>query len=163
MDELILNKEFERVENSENILIKEHRYAGFWMRLWAYLVDVIVVFSISGIFTSMLSLSDSFSTFSLLGFWSANALVSGIFYYSYFLIMTKLTGQTLGKMIFNLKVISENGEILTWFDLFFREVIGRFIYNALLIMKLVYLVIAFTPKKQGIHDMIGKTIVIHNE
>lgn len=163
MDELISNKEFERVENSENILIKEHRYAGFWMRLWAYLVDVIVVFSISGIFTSMLSLSDSFSTFSLLGFWSANALVSGIFYYSYFLIMTKLTGQTLGKMIFNLKVISENGEILTWFDLFFREVIGRFIYNALLIMKLVYLVIAFTPKKQGIHDMIGKTIVIHNE
>lgn len=163
MDELISNKEFERVENSENILIKEHRYAGFWMRLWAYLVDVIVVFSISGIFTSMLSLSDSFSTFSLLGFWSANALVSGIFYYSYFLIMTKLTGQTLGKMIFNLKVISENGENLTWFDLFFREVIGRFIYNALLIMKLVYLVIAFTPKKQGIHDMIGKTIVIHNE
>ena len=154
-DEFVVN------EKTVTTVKAEPRYAGFWMRLWAYLIDVIVIFSISGLFTSPLSFLDSFSNYSLLGFWTASALISGLIYYSYFLIMTKLTGQTLGKMIFNLKVISENTEKLTWFDLIFREVVGRFIYNTLFIIKLVYLVIAFTPKKQGIHDMIGKTIVIH--
>ncbi len=148
-------------EETTSIIKAEPRYAGFWMRLWAYLIDVIVIFSISGLLTSPLSFLDSFADFSLLGFWSANAIIGGLVYYGYFLIMTKLTGQTLGKMIFNLKVVSESTKELTWFDLFFREVVGRFIYNTIFIMKLIYLVIAFTPKKQGIHDMIGKTHVIH--
>lgn len=153
--------EFTVKDEVENTVIAEPRYAGFWMRLWAYLIDVIVIFSLSGLFTSPLSFLDSVSNFSLLGFWSVNALIGGLFYYSYFLIMTKLTGQTLGKMIFNLKVVSENAEKLSWFDLFFREIVGRFIYNTIFIIKLAYLVVAFTPKKQGIHDMIGKTHVIH--
>lgn len=153
--------EFIIKEETNSMIRDEPRYAGFWLRLWAYLIDVIVIFSLSGLLTSPLSLLDSFSNFSLLGFWSANALIGGLIYYSYFLIMTKLTGQTLGKMIFNLKVVSESTEKLSWLDLFFREVVGRFIYNTIFIMKLAYLVVAFTPKKQGIHDMIGKTHVIH--
>lgn len=163
MDELIYNDEFNRVESTDKIIVDEPRYAGFWMRLWAYLVDVIVLFSISGIFTSLLSLSEAYSNYSLLGLITAKAIVTGVIYYSYFLLMTKLTNQTLGKMIFNLKVVSETNDKLTWLDVFFREVIGRFIYNSIFIMKVVYLVVAFTPKKQGIHDMIGKTIVTYND
>ncbi len=163
MDELIYNDEFNQVESTDKIIVDEPRYAGFWMRLWAYLVDVIVLFSISGIFTSLLSLSEAYSNYSLLGLITAKAIVTGVIYYSYFLLMTKLTNQTLGKMIFNLKVVSETNDKLTWLDVFFREVIGRFIYNSIFIMKVVYLVVAFTPKKQGIHDMIGKTIVTYND
>ena len=163
MDELIYNDEFNQVELTDKIIVDEPRYAGFWMRLWAYLVDVIVLFSISGIFTSLLSLSEAYSNYSLLGLITAKAIVTGVIYYSYFLLMTKLTNQTLGKMIFNLKVVSETNDKLTWLDVFFREVIGRFIYNSIFIMKVVYLVVAFTPKKQGIHDMIGKTIVTYND
>ncbi len=163
MDEIIYNNEFDREEPATQMVIDEPRYAGFWMRLWAYLVDIIVLFSISGIFTSLLSLSGAYSNYSLLGLITAKAIVTGIIYYSYFLLMTKLTNQTVGKMIFNLKVVSETNEKLTWLDLFFREVIGRFIYNSIFIMKVLYLVVAFTPKKQGIHDMIGKSKVIHND
>ena len=163
MDEIIYNNEFDREEPATQMVIDELRYAGFWMRLWAYLVDIIVLFSISGIFTSLLSLSGAYSNYSLLGLITAKAIVTGIIYYSYFLLMTKLTNQTVGKMIFNLKVVSETNEKLTWLDLFFREIIGRFIYNSIFIMKVLYLVVAFTPKKQGIHDMIGKTKVIHND
>lgn len=161
MDELMSDKEFKNETKNETVLNDNISYAGFWMRLWAYLIDAIVIFSISGILTSILSLLDSFSNFSLFGVWTAKAIVTGIIYYSYFLIMTKNTGQTLGKMIFNLKVVSETTEEVSWLDLFFREVVGRFIYNTIFILKLVYLVVAFTPKKQGIHDMIGKTFVIH--
>lgn len=148
-------------EDNNNTIKTEPRYAGFWMRLWAYIIDTIVIFSISGFFTSPLSLIDGFSNLSIFGFWSMAAVISGLVYYSYFLIMTKLLGQTLGKMIFNLKVIPKNNDNLSWLDLFFREVIGRFIYNTIFIMKLVYLVVAFTPRKQGIHDMIGNSYVIH--
>ena len=161
MDELILDKEYLKEDKTEPVINDNVRYAGFWMRFWAYLIDAIVIFSISGLFTSVLSLADSFSSFTLFGIWTAKAIIVGIIYYSYFLIMTKTTGQTLGKMIFNLKVVSENREKISWLDLFFREVVGRFIYNTIFILKLIYLVIAFTPKKQGIHDMIGKTYVIH--
>src|SRR5699024_7998051 len=97
---------------------------------------------ISGFFTSPLSLIDGFSNLSIFGFCSMAAVISGLVYYSYFLIMTKLLGQTLGKLIFNLKVIPKNNENLSWLDLFFSEVIGRFIYNTIFIMKLVYLVVA---------------------
>src|SRR5690625_2516836 len=118
-------------EDTNNTIKTEPRYAGFWMRLWAYVIDTIVIFSISGFFTSPLSLIDGFSNFSIFGFWSMAAVISGLVYYSYFLIMTKLLGQTLGKMIFNLKVIPKNNDNLSWLDLFFREVIGRFIYNTI--------------------------------
>src|SRR5699024_12370378 len=107
------------------------------------------------------SLVVCFSYLSKCVFLSMVAVISGLVYYSYFLIMTKLLGQTLGKMIFNLKVIPKNNENVSWIDLFFREVIGRFIYNTIFIMKLVYLVVAFTPRKQGIYDMIGTSYVIH--
>lgn len=75
--------------------------------------------------------------------------------------MTKYFGQTLGKMIFGLKVINEYDGELTWNDLFFREVVGRFIYNVIGIMKVLYVVVAFTKEKQGIHDIVGRTRVIH--
>lgn len=161
MDELMLENKYIKEDKTTYVVNDNLKFAGFWMRFWAYLIDAIVIFSISGLFTSVLSLADSFSSFSLFGVWTAKAIVVGIIYYSYFLIMTKTTGQTLGKMIFNLKVISESNEKLSWFDLFFREVVGRFIYNTIFILKLIYLVVAFTPKKQGIHDMIGNTYVIH--
>src|SRR5699024_12470304 len=111
----------------------------------------IVIFSIIVYFTSPLSLIDVFSTLSIFGFWSMAAVISGLVYYSYFLIMTKLLVQTLGKMIFNLKVIPKINENLSWLDLFFREVIGRFIYNTIFFMKLFYLVVAFTPRNKDIH------------
>src|SRR5699024_12867812 len=102
-----------------------------------------------------------FSILMLFGVERIIAIIYCLVYYSYFLMMTQLLGQILGIMIFNLKVIPKNNEILSWLDLFFREVIGRFIYNTIFIMKLVYLVVAFTPRKQGIHDMIGNSYVIH--
>src|SRR5699024_10192691 len=99
-------------EYTNNTIQTETSYEGYWMLLWSYVIDTIVIFSISGFFTSPLSLIDGFSNLSIFGFWSMAAVISGLVYYSYFLIMTKLLGQTLGKMIFNLKVIPKNNENL---------------------------------------------------
>lgn len=151
----------ETVLNEEKIKEEEtFRYAGFWMRFWAYMIDVIIVASINGILLSpLLFVNDGYPI--EISFWTLNGILSAIVYYVYFLIMTKIFSQTLGKMILGLKVVGENDQPLQWSDLFFREVIGRFLHNVFLVLKLLYLVVAFSKDKQGIHDMLGNTRVIH--
>lgn len=150
------------VENRVTESPKDVHYAGFWMRFWAYIVDVIVVFSLKGLLLSPLKFMNSGEAIQI-GYWTVNGLIAALIFFAYFLFMTKLFEQTLGKMIFGLKVINKNNHPLKWSDLLFREVVGRFIYNVIGIMKVLYLVVAFTDEKQGIHDMIGNTRVIHVE
>lgn len=133
---------------------------GFWIRLWAYLIDVIVVSSINAIILSPVAFFQDASLFQF-EYISVIGILSGIVYYMYFLFMTRFFSQTLGKMILGIKVISTEQEKVTWGDLFFREIIGRFIHNAFFIMKFLYLFVAFTDEKKGLHDMIGNTRVVY--
>ena len=73
--------------------------------------------------------------------------------------MTKLCNQTVGKMIFGIRVISKDGAKLKWSTVIFREWIGRLI--SIIPFNIPYFVVAFTPKKQAIHDFIADTLVIH--
>lgn len=161
------NYEEDQVVKTESVSMEEpspqeneYKYAGFWMRYWAYLIDVIIIFSINGILLSPLLFINGGIPLEI-GFWTVNGILAGIIYYVYFLLMTKFWGQTVGKMILGIKVIREDEETLLWSDLIFREVIWRFIHNVIFILKLLYLVIAFSPEKKGVHDMIGNTKVIH--
>ncbi|MDF1508729.1 RDD family protein [Robertmurraya sp. DFI.2.37] len=133
------------------------RYAGFWMRFWAYLIDLLVIGSINRIliypvFRSLdLSLHDS-------SMFAPISILTAITFYAYFVLMTKFLGQTLGKMIFGLKVVDLNGKKLSWGAILFREWIGRFISTTVWIS---YAVVAFLPKKQGLHDLFADTSVVH--
>lgn len=138
----------------------ERRYAGFWIRFWAYIVDVLIVFSVKGLLLSPLALLNNGMPYEV-GYWTLNGILGGVIFFAYFGFMTKFFQQTVGKMIFGLKVISADQEKLAWSDVFFREVIGRFIYNLFGILKLLYIIVGFTKNKQGLHDYIGKTYVIH--
>ena len=86
------------------------------------------------------------------------AIITAIVFYGYFVLMTKYFGQTLGKMVFGLRVVSLNDEKLNWSTILFREWIGRFISGTILIL---YIVVGFLPKKQGIHDLFADTTVVH--
>jgi uncharacterized RDD family membrane protein YckC len=134
-------------------------YAGFWMRFWAYIIDVLVIFSLNGILLSPFKFMNDGIAISI-GFWTITGLIGSIVFYAYFLVMTKFFGQTLGKMILGIKVIREDKEPLRWIDLIFREVIGRFIYRVFSILMLLYIIVGFTNEKQGLHDMIGSTRVV---
>lgn len=130
-------------------------YAGFWMRFWAYLADLIIVGSLNRIivhpiFKAMDSTSGQ-------GWFSPEAICTAIIFYLYFTLMTKYFKQTLGKMIFGLKVVSVKEEKLGWGTVFFREFIGRFISKTIVIG---YLIVGFMPKKQGLHDVFADTTVI---
>ncbi|WP_084405746.1 RDD family protein [Alteribacter aurantiacus] len=134
-------------------------YGGFWMRFWAYLVDLIIVASLNGLIVggALVFIGLDGLTF---GIYSLAGLVSAIITYSYFTIMTKILGQTLGKLIFGLSVISVKHGKLTWGDVLIREVAGRFIHRSLVITNVLYVVIGFDGRKQGIHDKFADTVVV---
>ncbi|MBT2638470.1 RDD family protein [Bacillus sp. ISL-45] len=132
-------------------------YAGFWTRFWAYLLDLIVIGSvnrmiINPVFRALdLSLIED-------GIFSPMAIATAVVFYLYFVLMTKFFGQTLGKMVFGLKVVELDGKGLTWGTVIFREWVGRFISATIMIL---YVVVAFTKKKQGLHDLFADTTVIY--
>lgn len=132
-------------------------YGGFWIRLVAYLID--------GILVSLVTLPLAFvlpKTVSVDGgiVWGAFLLVEGIsivLSWVYFAGFESSSKQgTLGKMIFGLKVTSLSGERIS-----FARATGRYFAKILsgLTLCIGFLMIAFTEKKQGLHDMLAGTLV----
>lgn len=137
------------------------KFAGFWTRFWAYVIDLLVVSSISGIFIKpvfrVLDINISNPSFLLFSPYKVTLL---IVFLAYFAIMTKIAGQTVGKMIIGIKVVRHDGTKLTWGTILFREVIGRFISK---LLTLPYLLVVFMPKKEALHDLFADTYVVHEQ
>jgi uncharacterized RDD family membrane protein YckC len=146
-------------ENSERISEQKaptYPYAGFWMRFWAYLADLLIIASINWIVISPI-FKAIHGPFYETTWYSPETLLTGAVFYLYFIFMTKFFGQTLGKMIFGLKVISLKEEKISWSTLLFREAIGRYISKFTVVG---YLITGFLPKKQGLHDLFADTTVV---
>lgn len=144
----------------ETVVDYTNLLAGFWIRFWAYLIDLIVIGSINRILVYPLlqligiDTNDSY-------IFSVVSNITAITFFAYFVIMTKLLKQTLGKMVFGLKVVSTKGEEnLNWGTILFRELIGRYISKMIWVG---YVIAAFTPKKQALHDIFADTLVIHEK
>lgn len=132
-------------------------YAGFWMRFWAYLLDLIVVGSISRLLVYPLFRAVGIDTTGD-GLFSAVNIATALVFYLYFVLMTKWWGQTVGKMVFGLKVISLTDSGLSWKTILFREWIGRYLSVTI---PFLYVLVAFLSRKQGLHDYFAGTTVIH--
>lgn len=135
------------------------KYAGFWIRLWAFLIDFLMVTAISGIFIKpIFRLLDIAINKPFAFLFSPYKIAVLILLLLYFILMTKLAGQTVGKMIMGIRVVRLNGEKMDWNTVLFREGIGRFISQMLWIP---YLLVLFTPKKNALHDIFADTAVVH--
>jgi uncharacterized RDD family membrane protein YckC len=132
-------------------------YAGFWMRFWAYLLDLLVIASINQLLIYPVF---RFLDFSIIkeNMFAPISILTALTMYVYFVLMTKFFRQTIGKMVFGLKVVDCKNNSLSWSTVLFREVIGKFISKTIFFVG--FLVIAFAPKNQGIHDMFADTSVI---
>jgi uncharacterized RDD family membrane protein YckC len=155
----------DQVTNEPNYSVKEDdifvlQYAGFWTRFWAYILDLVVVGSLSRFIFIPLVSSEKLSN-TVLTVFTIETVLSAFIYFVYFIFMTKLFSQTIGKMIVGIKVIELENEELRWSTVLFREWIGRFISKTILMIG--YLLAAFSPKKQALHDMLSDTVVIHEK
>src|SRR5699024_7772456 len=59
------------------------------------------------------------------------------------------------------KVVKDDLSKLSWSAVFFREFIGRSIHSIFGLGKLLYIMAGFTKEKEGLHDFIADTRVIH--
>lgn len=134
-------------------------FAGFWIRTFAYVIDILCIQALTTIFLG--------SLFNLLQwdrsnhFFSAYGLLSLGIYLGYFTLMTKLNrGQTIGKMIFGIRVVCFNEEELSWPTVLIRETACRFILQVHPLCLLGFLPSAFTAKKQHVADYFSETSVV---
>lgn len=143
----------------EEVMFYERKPAGFWVRFWAYLIDLLVISGATSILLKPVFALIGIDT-STVSWYAPFAILSAILFYAYFVLMTKFFSQTIGKMIFGIKVISLQKDSLDWSTLLFREWIGRFISVTVLPL---YFIVGFTPLKQGVHDFFADTTVVHEE
>ncbi len=149
-----------------------YKFAGFWRRFVAYMIDgfivsvvfvILVIVAVLAYFAGAMA-GDSHA-------WIAGltnpehlaALTAWIWLFSilikiaYFTYFHGSTGRTPGKMLLNLQVVSAAGTPVSFGSAFLRSV-GYLIST--LVFCLGYIWVAFDKKKQGWHDKIAGTVVI---
>ncbi|KKW06565.1 MAG: RDD domain-containing protein [Parcubacteria group bacterium GW2011_GWA2_49_16] len=132
-------------------------YAGFWLRFLAYTLDSLIIFVIIGIPINIIaSIVDSRSILFAVGI----TLLHIVLMYTYFIFLTNKNQATIGKKLLGLRVVSEEGTPLSLGKIAFRETIGKLISAVILFIG--YLMVAFTSKKQGLHDKMVGSVVLSN-
>lgn len=144
------------------------KYAGFWMRWVANFIDGLITSLAGGIIGMVLGialgvggalgLAGNRTMASALG-WLVGVIVSWI-YYVYF---THTRHATLGKMLLGMEVRSADKEegYVSLNKIILRETVGKFL--SMLTLGLGYLLVAFTARKQGLHDFVGLTVVVYKD
>jgi len=153
----------------------EDDHGGFFLRLAAYLIDGVLVSVVIWILAFIL-IGSSFMTMAvdvendqvseeqmmaLAGSMGLLAVISIVITWLYFAIMESSKNQaTVGKMVLGLKVTNLNGDPIG-----FGQATGRYFGKIIsaLIMYIGFIMIAFTEKKQGLHDMIAATLVLKKD
>jgi uncharacterized RDD family membrane protein YckC len=121
-------------------------YGGFWIRALAWIIDVLIV---GLIFPIAFAAGPGFHIVGTgLGFF-------GGWLYEALLTSSSLQG-TVGKIVVGLRVTDLQGQRIS-----FGRATGRHFakYLSALLLGIGYLMVAFTEKKQGLHDMIAGTLV----
>ncbi len=137
------------------------RYAGFWLRVVASLLDSVVVVILQLVCGMVLGASGALLGGLGKGDGSMAILIwlfTTVLGLAYYVIFTGSCGQTLGKMALRIKVIRKDGSDLGYGGAALRETVGKFISG--IILGIGYLMVAFDERKQGLHDKIAGSYVI---
>ena len=135
--------------NQENV-----RYAGFWVRFLANIIDSLV-----------LGIPVAIAAWILSGFKSTDSTLVQTLYYIITLVIiaylwTKWGGRTPGKKMMGIKVVSFPGYgPLSYSKSTIRYLIGYTVSTLLLMIG--FIMIAFRNDKRGLHDLIAGTCVIY--
>lgn len=120
-------------------------YAGFWVRLGAGIIDLLILGFIVGIVACVFP--------SPIIYIAVGLLVS----VAHFVGFWVWRGQTPGKMVAGIKVIRTDSSPLTWQCALLRY--WGYIVSAMILF-IGFIWIAFDSCKQGIHDKIADTYVV---
>jgi uncharacterized RDD family membrane protein YckC len=131
-------------------------YGGFWIRVVAYIIDGILLTIVCGVMDRLLGiniLATDWDHYDPLA--NVISLVIGWLYFA--LLESSERGATVGKMVMGLRVVTSDGRRLS-----FMNATGRYFAKILsaIILCIGFIMVAFTDKKRGLHDIIAGTLVI---
>lgn len=153
-------------------------HAGFWKRVAAYIIDVIVLYIPNLLITkamggdaaqetmkqamiaaqgqphAMLAAYEQF--YATMGM---AMLIAAVLAWLYFALLESSPWQaTLGKLALGLRVTDLDGRRIS-----FPRALGRYLakFLSLMILGIGFLMVAWTRRKQGLHDMLAKTLVLN--
>lgn len=148
------------------------QYGGFWIRFVAFIIDSILLsivqFIVIAPILGALGLAASPEALdpengaaamsALMGAMGLIQVIGLVMGFLYFALMESGKNQgTLGKMALGLIVVDQDGMRLTFGKAALRY-IGKLVSGIILLIG--YVMAAFTPRKQALHDMIASTFVI---
>ena len=130
-----------------------HGYGGFWIRVVAYIIDAILLGVVSNILGLAIGSADPTTGLNYTG--GGVSFIIGLLYFA--LLESSERGATLGKMAVGLRVVTDQGQRLS-----LGHALGRYLAKIIsgLILGIGYLMVAFTDRKRGLHDMIAGTLVV---
>ncbi len=131
------------------------QYGGFWRRVAAALIDGIILGAAQTFVGAMIGNAYTDPQHQLQA--AAISAVIGWVYAVYMLVEYKAT---LGKMALGIHVERTSGEPLTLGHAILREIPGKILST--ITFGIGYLMVGWTKKKQGLHDMIADTVVVKN-
>jgi uncharacterized RDD family membrane protein YckC len=126
-------------------------YAGFRKRVGAWIIDTIIVAIVLNILGALLSGSGvGVVPTEVVGF------MIGLLYFAGMESSSKQA--TLGKMTLGIVVTDREGNRIT-----FMRATGRYLakITSTLTLLMGYIMVAFTHRKQGLHDIIAQTLVVN--
>jgi uncharacterized RDD family membrane protein YckC len=157
---------FENYSGQKDLLTQERaiftneNYAGFWLRVAAILIDLIVVVVASGILLSIVGIGfinteNPDALFGpILGFYGGFQ-VAVVLYFS--LLESSKWQATLGKRAVGILVTDLAGQKIG-----FGRALGRYLAKFIsgIILYVGFFMAGFTERKQGLHDIIAGTLVV---
>ncbi|WP_252258263.1 RDD family protein [Erythrobacter aurantius] len=142
------------------------QYAGFWIRVGAYLIDFVILFVLQFVILmifgeSVFDTGDaSFSAETS----STSPIVNLVLFalgIAYFAGLESSARQaTPGKMALGLIVTDVNGGRIS-----FLRALGRYFAKILsgMILFIGFIMVGFTERKQGLHDILASTLVVKGQ
>lgn len=135
-------------------------YAGFFVRLIAYGIDMLI----ASIAVAAVKLPFSIAASNGAGFLKSNFIFTYSFLdvlgyvgiAAYFVLLTYFAHTTVGKILFRLEVSCERE--WSFVNVLYRETVGRFLSS---LLNIGYLAVIVQKEKQGFHDMLCDTHVVY--
>ena len=140
---------------------QDYKYAGFWIRVGASLIDLALLLMITLPLTLMIYGSDKVWNSDDIILGPADFLINYSLPFFATIILWMYKSATPGKMVLHLKVLDEaTGNKLT-----IGQSIGRYLayIPAMLVLFVGIFWVAWDKKKQGWHDKLAKTVVVRNK
>jgi uncharacterized RDD family membrane protein YckC len=153
------------------------QYAGFASRLIAFVLDWVIIWLVILLLNTIVIIVLSFFNLSLeqildlqdaqttlqklfsIVFLLLGVVINFVLFYAYFIFFWMLVGQTPGKMVMGVRIVSTNGRPISFFQSI-RRLIGYWISMIVLFMGFLWVLISDT--RQGWHDKIANTYVIYS-